>query len=175
MVLLIVNWHLELPQFLAVHQYYDSLNIIIDTLDTRLFGSQHWRYNTVVCPCSQLCLAPCQVSDWNFDILPKYLDENKKQVICSTIQTPVILQLTAIEPHTSHIPSHTSTGGRTRGLMKIPFKINDDIIISNNDKGNDVSNGSEDRSQVFSPLIKYHLIHHCLALLLSELCWNNNN
>ena len=31
MVLLIVNWHLELPQFLAVHQYYDSLNIIIDT------------------------------------------------------------------------------------------------------------------------------------------------
>ena len=29
MVLLIVNWHLELPQFLAVHQYYDSLNIII--------------------------------------------------------------------------------------------------------------------------------------------------
>ena len=45
--------------------------------------------------------------------------------------------------------------------MKIPFKINDDIIISNNDNGNDVSNGSADRSQVVSPLIKYHLIHHC--------------
>ena len=30
------------------------------------------------------------------------------------------------------------TEGRT---MKIPFKINDDIIISNNDKDNDVSNG----------------------------------
>ena len=25
--------------------------------------------------------------------------------------------------------------------MKIPFEINDDIIISNNDKDNDVSNG----------------------------------
>ena len=47
--------------------------------------------------------------------------------------------------------------------MKIPFKINDDIIISNNDKGNDVSNGAEDRSQVLSPLIKYHLIHHCIG------------
>ena len=39
MVLLIVNWHLELPQFLAVHQYYDSLNIIIDTLDSSQEGS----------------------------------------------------------------------------------------------------------------------------------------
>ena len=47
--------------------------------------------------------------------------------------------------------------------MKIPFKINDDIIISNNDNGNDVSNGSADRSQVVSPLIKYHLIHHCIG------------
>ena len=47
--------------------------------------------------------------------------------------------------------------------MGIPLEINDDIIISNNDKGNDVSNGTEDRSQVFSPLIKYHLIHHCIG------------
>ena len=52
--------------------------------------------------------------------------------------------------------------------MKIPFEINDDIIISNNDKGNDVSNGSEDRSQVFSPLIKYHLIHHSTFVVYSS-------
>ena len=36
------------------------------------------------------------------------------------------------------VGQQTQTSGRT---MKIPFKINDDIIISNNDKDNDVSNG----------------------------------
>ena len=33
---------------------------------------------------------------------------------------------------------HLEVTGRT---MKIPFRINDDIIISNNDKDNDVPNG----------------------------------
>ena len=141
MVLLIVNWHLELPQFLAVHQYYDSLNILVDWV----LSSQD--------------SSPLQgAGDWYFDILPKYLQSSLQLPNCS-----LTLIFTVLRKRDR------------RGPMKIPFKINDDIIISNNDKGNDVSNGSEDRSQVFSPLIKYHLIHHCLALLLSELCWNNNN
>lgn len=35
-------------------------------------------------------------------------------------------------------PDNLEVTGRT---MKIPFRINDDIIISNNDKDNDVPNG----------------------------------
>ena len=31
--------------------------------------------------------------------------------------------------------------------MKIPVRINDDIIISNNDKDNDVSNGLDDKQE----------------------------
>ena len=37
--------------------------------------------------------------------------------------------------------------------------INDDIIIPNNDNGNDVSSGSQ--TEVRS--LKYHLIHHCIG------------
>ena len=103
MVLLIVNWHLELPQFLAVHQYYDSLNIIIRQ-------SVHWSVagrtaaNRVVCLCSELCLPPVK---FEIEILIFYqniLMRTKTKLFAA----PNILQLTATEPVSHaylHIPS----------------------------------------------------------------------